>query len=84
MKEKIKAITGVYVENNGENSYIIHGDPRKLKEIRTMLNDAGYEDDTNIACSTFGIPKPTKNIGTIIVANENGAIKGYMATALEM
>lgn len=84
MKEKIKAIVGINIVNNGEGSYIIRGNSQKLKEIRTMLDDAGYTDDTDIVCSMLGIPEPTENIGTIIVANENGAIKGYMATALEL
>lgn len=81
MKEDIKRIQGVTVEDDGEEIYYrISGDTEKLKQIREMLNTAEYIDDTEIACRLFGFPPARETISMIIVSNYPDN-KGYMAIA---
>jgi len=81
MKEDIKRIKGIIVEDDGEEIYYrITGDTDKLKQIRQMLDIAEYNDDTEIACPMFGFMPAKETISMIVVANyiDN---KGYMAIA---
>ena len=83
MKEDIRRIKGITVEDDGDETYYrILGDTDKLRKIREMLNTVEYIDDTEMACRIFGVPPARENgtISMIIVANYPDN-KGYMAIA---
>lgn len=79
MVEKIKAMG---LEVTGDNDFMeVNGDNAKLRELKEILDDEGYENDSFAMSLFFGIETPTKpsEIRKIIVNHVAG--KGYLLVA---
>ena len=74
MIEKIKAMG---LETDGDKNPIVKGDNAKLLELKAMLDENGYKNDTGICSLLFGIPNPKLEEVTAIMLNHEGGINGY-------
>ena len=57
----------------------VTGDMEKLRELRTVLDNEGYTDDTEAATLFMGLPGAKETISRILVCTVGG--NGYMAVA---
>ena len=74
MIEKIKAMG---LETDGDKNPIVKGDNAKLLELKDMLDENGYTNDTEVCSILFGIPNPKPEEVTAIMLNHEGGVNGY-------
>lgn len=79
MIEKIKAM-GLEVDGNDE-LIDVRGDNAKLMELKRILDDEGYQNDTETMKFFFGTPIPKDNEVNRILINYVGGETGYMLVA---
>lgn len=79
MVEKIKAMG---LEVTGDEDFMeVSGDNAKLRELKEILDNEGYENDSSAMSLLFGIKPPIKStdIRKIMVNHVSG--KGYLLVA---
>ena len=74
MIDRIKAMG---LETDNDTNHIVKGDNAKLLELKAMLDENGYTNDTEICSILFGIPNPQPEEVTAIMLNHEGGVNGY-------
>lgn len=64
-----------------DGAFVVKGDNNKLQNLRKMLDEAEYIDDSPVACGMMGLTPAKETISFIMICNFGEGNNGYMAAA---